>query len=263
MNRLAGKIAIVTGASSGIGHADARLFASEGAKVIVSARRQDELDALVEAIARDGGTAVAVAGDVCDENLAQRLVTTALERFRGLDIAFNNAGGVGPMVPLQDMKSSDWHDVLHTNLNGAFVGAKHQIPALLQRGGGSLLFTSSFVGHTVGMPGMSAYAASKAGILGMMKCLAAELGPNGIRVNALLPGGTDTPPASPTPPTPGRKSWPSSRTCTPSSVWPHRKRSPGRRSIWLPTIQASSPARPCWPTVAFPSTAPDCHEAVP
>ncbi|WP_240618316.1 SDR family oxidoreductase [Halomonas heilongjiangensis] len=193
MNRLAGKIAIVTGASSGIGHAAARLFASEGAKVIVSARRRDELDALVEAISRDGGTAVAVAGDVCDERLSQRLVATALERFGGLDIAFNNAGIVGPMGPLQDMTSSDWHDVMHTNLNGAFLGAKHQIPALLQRGGGSLLFTSSFVGHTVGMPGMAAYGASKAGILGLMKCLAAELGPNGIRVNALLPGGTDTP----------------------------------------------------------------------
>lgn len=193
MNRLAGKIAIVTGASSGIGHATARLFASEGASVIVNARRRDELDALVEAIARDGGTAVAVAGDVCDKHLAQRLVTTALERFGGLDIAFNNAGIVGPMGPLQDMSPYDWHDIIHTNLTAAFVGAKYQIPALLQRGGGSLLFTSSFVGHTVGMPGMAAYGASKAGILGMMKCLAAELGPEGIRVNALLPGGTDTP----------------------------------------------------------------------
>ncbi|MDX5377442.1 MAG: SDR family oxidoreductase [Halomonas sp.] len=193
MNRLAGKTAIVTGASSGIGHATARLFASEGANVIVSARRQNELDALVEAIARDGGTAVAVAGDVCDERLAQRLVATALERFGGLDIAFNNAGIVGSMGPLQEMKSSDWHDIMHTNLNGAFLGAKHQIPALLQRGGGSLLFTSSFVGHTAGMPGMAAYGASKAGIVGMVKCLCAELGSHGIRVNALLPGGTDTP----------------------------------------------------------------------
>ncbi|MBW6390740.1 SDR family oxidoreductase [Billgrantia antri] len=193
MNRLAGKTAIVTGASSGIGHATARLFTSEGANVIVSARRHNELDALVEAIARDGGTAVVVAGDVCDERLAQHLVATAQKRFGGLDIAFNNAGIVGAMGPLQDMQSSDWHDVMHTNLNGAFLGAKHQIPALLQRGGGSLLFTSSFVGHTAGMPGMAAYGASKAGIVGMVKCLAAELGSHGIRVNALLPGGTDTP----------------------------------------------------------------------
>lgn len=193
MQRLAGKIAIVTGASSGIGHATARLFASAGARIVVSARRQDELDALVDAIARDGGTAVAVVGDVCDERVAQRLVATALERFGGLDIAFNNAGIVGPMGPLQDMRQSDWHEVVNTNLTAAFLGAKYQIPALLQQRGGSLLFTSSFVGHTIGMPGMAAYGASKAGILGLMKCLAAELGPNGIRVNAVLPGGTDTP----------------------------------------------------------------------
>lgn len=193
MKRLADKVAIVTGASSGIGHAAARLFASEGAQVVVSARRQNELDALVEAIVRDGGSAVVVAGDIRDERLAQRLVATALERFGGLDIAFNNAGIVGPMGPLQEMAPSDWHDIVDTNLTAAYLGAKYQIPALLQRGGGSLLFTSSFVGHTVGLPGMSAYAASKAGILGMMKCLAAELGANGIRVNALLPGGTDTP----------------------------------------------------------------------
>ncbi|SDJ11907.1 SDR family oxidoreductase [Billgrantia gudaonensis] len=193
MKQLIDKVAIVTGASSGIGHAAARLFASSGANVIVSARRQNELDALVEAIARDGGTAVSVAGDVCDEHLTQRLVATALERFGGLDIAFNNAGIVGPMAPLQDMAPNDWHNVMETNLTGAFLGAKYQIPALLQRGGGSLLFTSSFVGHTAGMPGMAAYAASKAGILGLVKCLAAELGPEGIRVNALLPGGTDTP----------------------------------------------------------------------
>ncbi|MGM0785450.1 MAG: SDR family oxidoreductase [Pseudomonadota bacterium] len=193
MKQLIDKVAIVTGASSGIGHAAARLFASSGAKVVVSARRQNELDALVEAIARDGGTAVSVAGDVCDEHLAQRLVTTALERFGGLDIAFNNAGIVGPMAPLQDMAPNEWHKVMETNLTGAFLGAKYQIPALLQRGGGSLLFTSSFVGHTAGMPGMAAYAASKAGILGLVKCLAAELGPEGIRANALLPGGTDTP----------------------------------------------------------------------
>lgn len=97
------------------------------------------------------------------------------------------------MGPVPDMALSDWYETLDTNLTSAFLGAKYQIPALLQRGGGSLLFTSSFVGHTVGMPGMAAYAASKAGILGMMKCLATELGPNGIRTNALLPGGTDTP----------------------------------------------------------------------
>ncbi|WP_104202842.1 SDR family oxidoreductase [Billgrantia saliphila] len=193
MNTLAGKVAIVTGASSGIGHATALLFAREGARVVVSARRQAELDALVATIAQAGGTAVAVSGDIRDEPLAQRLVETAVERFGGLDIAFNNAGMVGPSQPVHDLATSDWHDVIDINLTGAYLGAKYQIPALLQRGGGCLLFTSSFVGHTAGMPGMAAYAAGKAGILGLVRCLAVELGAHGIRANALLPGGTDTP----------------------------------------------------------------------
>ena len=83
-----------------------------------------------------------------------------------------------------------------TNLTGAFLGAKHQIPAMLERGGGSLIFTSSFVGYTVGMPQMAAYAAAKAGLIGLTQVLAAEYGPKGVRVNALLPGGTDTPAAT-------------------------------------------------------------------
>lgn len=193
MNALTGKVAIVTGASSGIGHASASLFAREGARVVVNGRREAELDALVEAIARDGGEAVAVVGDVRDERLAKRLVDTAIERFGGLDIAFNNAGAIGPMAPAHDIGADDWREVIDTNLTSAFLGARHQIPALRRHGGGSLIFTSSFVGHSVGMTGMAAYAASKSGIIGLVKTLAVELGGSGIRANALLPGGTDTP----------------------------------------------------------------------
>lgn len=193
MNALLNKVAIVTGASSGIGEATARLFAREGACVVVSARRQAELDALVTAIEADGGRAVAVTGDVRDEALARRLVATAIERFGGLDIAFNNAGAVGEMAPVADMSSSGWRDTIDTNLTSAFLAAKHQVPAMTARGGGSIIFTSSFVGHTVGMPGLSAYAASKAGLIGLSYSMAAELGRHRIRVNAILPGGTDTP----------------------------------------------------------------------
>ena len=92
-----------------------------------------------------------------------------------------------------DITLEGWHDTLNTNLTSAFLGAKHQIPALLKSQQGSLIFTSSFVGHTIGMPGMAAYAASKAGINGMVQALAVEYGPKGLRVNSLLPGGTDTP----------------------------------------------------------------------
>jgi NAD(P)-dependent dehydrogenase (short-subunit alcohol dehydrogenase family) len=190
---LEGKVAIVTGASSGIGAATARLFAREGARVVVTARRAEALEALVAAIGQEGGTAAAVAGDVRDEALARSVVETAVGRFGGLDIAFNNAGSVGESAPVEAASLDAWRETLEVNLTGAFLGAKHQVPAMLARGGGSIVFTSSFVGHTAGMPGMAAYAASKAGLIGLMQVLAVELGSKGIRVNAILPGGTDTP----------------------------------------------------------------------
>lgn len=193
MKPLTNKVAIITGASSGIGYATALLFAQEGAKLVVNARRKAELDALVERIAVAGGEAIAVAGDVKDEELAKSLVDTAVSRFGGLDIAFNNAGVAGAVGPVPEVPLSDWRDTVDTNLTSAFLGAKHQVPALVERGGGSLIFTSTFVGHTVGMPGMAAYAASKAGLIGLVQVLATEWGAKGVRANALLPGGTDTP----------------------------------------------------------------------
>lgn len=193
MDALAGKIAIVTGASSGIGRATALLFAREGAKLVVTARRQSELDTLIGEIEASGSEAVAVVGDVKDESLARQLVDTALSRFGGLDVAFNNAGIVGAMKPASELTLAEWHEVLDTNLTAAFLGAKYQVPAMIERGGGSLIFTSSFVGYTVGMPGMAAYAASKAGLIGLTQTLAAELGGHRVRANAILPGGTDTP----------------------------------------------------------------------
>ncbi len=193
MTMLANKVAIVTGASSGIGYATAKLFAKEGAAVVVAARRQPELDELVDSINRLGGRAVALAGNVKDDAFAKALVDKAVEHFGGLDIAFNNAGTMGAAAAVPDMTLDVWHDVLDTNLTSAFLGAKYQLPALVKRGGGSLIFTSTFIGYTVGLPGMAAYAASKSGIVGLTQVLASEYGKQGIRVNALLPGGTDTP----------------------------------------------------------------------
>ncbi len=193
MSALEGKVAVITGASSGIGRATALLMAREGARVVAAARRRNALEELVSEIAGEGGDAFAVAGDVKDEGFARQLVDTASERYGGLDIAFNNAGTMGEMTPLPDIGTAGWHNTIDTNLTSAFLGAKYQIPAMLERGGGAIVFTSSFVGHTVGFPGTADYAASKAGLIGLTQVLAAEYGTSGIRVNALLPGGTDTP----------------------------------------------------------------------
>ncbi len=193
MNLLNGKSAIITGASSGIGLASARLMAKNGASVVVAARRQAELDLLVAEILAAGGKAIALAGDVRDEGYARALVELCIDQFGGLNVAFNNAGILGNMGDTPEISLSGWQETIEVNLTGAFLGAKHQIPAMQKSGAGSVIFTSSFVGYTAGMPGMAPYAASKAGLVGLTQSLAAEFGPSGIRINALLPGGTDTP----------------------------------------------------------------------
>lgn len=193
MSRLSGKVAIVTGASSGIGRATARLFAKEGAKVVVGARREAELAELVREIKAAGGEAVALAGDVQSEQYAKDLVATAVKQFGRLDIAFNNAGTIGPAGPTTEIAEKDWTSALAVNLTSAFLGAKHQIPELVKQGGGSIIFTSTFVGYTTSFPGVAAYAASKSGLIGLTQALAAEYSPKGVRVNAILPGAVDTP----------------------------------------------------------------------
>lgn len=192
MNALNGKVAVIGGASSGIGRAAALLFARQGATLVLGARRERLLAELVEDIRREGGRALAVAGDVRDEAFAERLTATAVDEFGGLDIAFNNAGTLGPLGPSLALSASEWRDVLETNLSSAYYSAKYQIPAMQARGAGSVIFTSTFVGHTAAFPGTAAYAASKSGLLGLTQALAVEFGGHGIRVNALLPGGTDT-----------------------------------------------------------------------
>jgi len=192
MTALHDKVAIVAGASRGIGFATAALFAREGAKVVVGARRGRELETLVEKIEADGGEAVALAGNVTDEGYARALVEVATSRFGGLDVSVNNAGTLGQMGPTPGLSLPDWQHTLDTNLTSAFLAAKHQLPAMVEQGGGSLIFTGTFVGYTVGFPGVAAYAASKSGLIGLTQALAVEFGQQGIRVNALLPGATDT-----------------------------------------------------------------------
>ena len=180
MRQLDGKTAIVTGASSGIGREAALLFAEHGAKLVLVARRRDELERVADEIRDTGGTAFAVTGSVVDAATASEAVQAARHQFGGLDIAFNNAGTTGAQIPISEMTAEMWHEVIDTNLTSAFHAAKHQIPAMLARGGGSLIFTSQSRSCDE-LP------------LGLTQVIAAEYGPQGIRANALLPGGTDTP----------------------------------------------------------------------
>ena len=193
MKRLEGKVAIVTGASSGIGYTTARLFAKEGAKVVVAARRESELKKLVDEISAEGGEAIALAGDVQSEDFAKSLVAAATKQFGRLDIAVNNAGTIGETGPTTGVSEKGWNETLAINLTSAFLGAKHEIPEMLKQGSGSVIFTSTFVGYTLAFPGVAAYAASKSGLIGLTQALAAEFGPQGIRVNAVLPGAVSTP----------------------------------------------------------------------
>jgi NAD(P)-dependent dehydrogenase (short-subunit alcohol dehydrogenase family) len=193
MSQLANKVAIVSGASSGIGRATAKLFAKEGAKVVVAARRAAELATLVKEIKAAGGVAVAYAGDVAEEATAKALVDLAMKEFGALHAAFNNAGILGEAGPTTSVSREGWDHAIAVNLTSAFLAAKHQVPAMLKSGGGSLVFTGTFLGHTASFPGVAAYAASKAGLVGLVQTLAVEFGPQGVRANVIMPGAVDTP----------------------------------------------------------------------
>ena len=191
MNTLKNKVAIITGASSGIGRQTAILFAQEGASLIIGARRKEELKKLCKEIKFNGAEVKYLVGDVTDEQYNKELVDLAISTYGKLDIAFNNAGILGNLNEIESLSLEEWNKIINTNLTSAFLSSKYQIPKM-KKNGGSIIFTSSFVGNTIGMPNTFAYAASKAGIVGLTKTLASQYGINKIRVNAILPGGTKT-----------------------------------------------------------------------
>lgn len=189
---LKNKVAIITGASSGIGQSTALLFAQHGASVCLTARREENLKRIASEIKAFGGKVIYYAGDICSEETHNHVIDKTLNEFGQLDIAINNAGTVGATKPLADITLKEWFEVQNTNITAAFMGAKSQIPAMLQAGGGSLVFTSSFVGTSSALPGMTAYGVAKTALIALAKGITADYATSNIRANALLPGGVNT-----------------------------------------------------------------------
>jgi NAD(P)-dependent dehydrogenase (short-subunit alcohol dehydrogenase family) len=184
--RLGGKVALVTGGSSGIGAATARRFAAEGAAVVVTGRRPEPLEQLGAEIG-----ALAVCGDATRASDVRRAVAAAVERLGGLDVVVANAGGSGtPAAARTDDES--WQAAIESNLTSAFLAAREALPALLERGGGSIVIVASEAA-LVAPPGLAGYVAAKTALLGLMRSLAVDYGPRGVRANAICPGWVRTP----------------------------------------------------------------------
>ena len=187
-----GKVALVTGAGSGIGEATARLYAAEGAKVIVSDINEKGGNGVVEAIRKAGGEAQFVKCDVSRPAECEQLVKATLEHYGRLDLACNNAGIGGEQNPIADMSVEGFDKVIAVNLASVFYCMKYQIPAMLQNGGGAIVNRASILGQ-VGFAQSAGYVAAKHGVVGLTKNAGIEYSAQGIRVNAVGPGFIDTP----------------------------------------------------------------------
>lgn len=194
MNEMNGKVALITGAATGIGRAAAELFAREGARLILADLNEEQGEGLAEQLRAGGSEAVFVKTDVAKAVDCERMVNAALERFGRLDAAFNNAGiSDGPVPPgTVDYPLELWDRIIAVNLSGVFYCMRYEIRAMLASGGGSIVNTSSLAGQ-IAFPGIPGYVAAKHGVVGLTKTVAVEYGSKGIRCNAVGPGFVKTP----------------------------------------------------------------------
>jgi NAD(P)-dependent dehydrogenase (short-subunit alcohol dehydrogenase family) len=195
MRRFEGKVAVITGATSGMGLAAAQRLAAEGAAVVLAGRRKELGDQAVADIRTRGGEAMFVQADVTNESDVAALVDKTIRAYGRLDASFDNAGGGGDGAsfgPIADVPAAAFSDNIALNLTSAFLSLKYQVPAMLAGGGGAVLLNASNLG-VVGMAGAAAYVAAKHGVVGLARSAALELAEQGIRVNALVTGGVDTP----------------------------------------------------------------------
>jgi 3-oxoacyl-[acyl-carrier protein] reductase len=189
--RLDGKVAIITGSGKGIGEAIARLFAREGAKIVVTSRSENDIQRVVEAILESGGQAHGIVADIGTPDGVQLLVAGAAEQFGQIDILVHNAG-IFPYDPIEKMADESWQKVMDINLNSAFRLSKACLPLIKEQGAGRILFTSSVQGNRAAVPGCAHYATSKAGLNGFIKSAALEFARYKITVNGVEPGLTLT-----------------------------------------------------------------------
>ena len=187
------RVAVITGASSGIGRATGEAFAARGVKVVLAARREHELATLTSEIESRGGRASFVVTDVAIAKDVERMVAHAMETFGRLDYAVNNAGIEGKLAGITDLPEQEWDRVLDTNLKGTFLCLKYEARAMLAGGHGGAIVNVGSVNSFLGFPTGSAYVSSKHGQIGLTTSVSAELAPQGIRVNLVCPGFIDTP----------------------------------------------------------------------
>ena len=193
MSEMSEKVVLITGASSGIGRATAKLFAEKGARVVVAARRENELAELVSEIEAKGGQASAVRTDVSLAKDTEQMVAHAIETYGRLDYAVNNAGIEGQLSKITDLSEEDWDQVMNINLKGIFLSMKYEARAMTGQGRGGAIVNVGSVNSFLGFPTGSAYVTSKHGLVGLTTSVSAELASQGIRVNLLCPGVIDTP----------------------------------------------------------------------